>query len=108
MDEDALTRGEVELSRQLQQHGARDIHVSQRLDQIDNSALQFDAGEHHLVFADPLCPKGSGKRIEHALTNVMRCVLVLGAPDCPARQQPDWMALRVACQIPPRSCPGWR
>ena len=79
VDEDALASCEVEPSRQLRQHGTRDIHVRQRLDQIDDPALQFDAGEHRLFFPDPLCPKGAGKKIEHCLADVMRCALVLGA-----------------------------
>ena len=79
VDDDTLPRCEVEPSRQLRQDRTRDIDVCQRLDQIDSPALQFDAGQHHLFLPDPLCPKGAGKKIEHCLADVMRCVPVLVA-----------------------------
>ena len=78
VDEDALPCCEVEPSRQLRQHGTRDIHVRQRLDQIDDPALRFDAGDHRLLIPAPLRLKGARKKIEHCLADIMRCVLVLG------------------------------
>ena len=89
MDEDALGRGELKLSRQLQQHGARDIHVSQRLDQIDNSALQFDAGQS-ITWSSRIHSARSGRVRESSIFD--QCYVRPGyrAPDCPNREQPDW------------------